>query len=216
MSRRLFVLLFAVVPVLATGPSVHAGPVSGGVKRSGVVRYYFAPGQAGTGIPLMGAELDAPGDVGLLQSRAADEPHVALANVWTTVFLELPIAFESEPFGKATMVGGTAQITAYLAEPTALAVMGFVEARFIDIAPNGTAGEFAILTLDDDVPYQAGPVAPARSTYAFGVPTVWQIPKGHRLRVELDFTCFCSTTMRFYYGSQNYAGHLTLDRYVRK
>jgi hypothetical protein len=212
----MLVLLFAVVPVLATGPSVHAGPVSGGVKRSGVVRYYFAPGQAGTGIPLMGTELDAPGDVGLLQSRTADEPHVALANVWTTVFLELPITFETEPFGKATMVGGTAQITTYLAEPTALAVGGFVEARFIDIAPNGTEGEFAILTLDNDVPYQAGPLAPERSMYAFPVPRVWQIPKGHRLRVELDFTCFCSTTMRFFYGSAQYAAGITLDRYVKK
>ncbi|MFN2590120.1 MAG: hypothetical protein ABR518_05070, partial [Actinomycetota bacterium] len=107
MARRALVAALSFVTLFALAPSAHAGPVTGKVKKSGKVTYYFVPGSAGTGIPWPeGGELDAPGDLAGLSSKRGNEPHVALANVWTTVFLELPLTFESAPFPGSTMVGG--------------------------------------------------------------------------------------------------------------
>ena len=216
MTRRIVVLLLAVSSVLAVVPSAKAGPVSGKVKRSGQAVWYLVPGGAGTGIPWPeGGELDAPGDVAALASMPGTNPHVALANVWTTVFLEMPLVFESGPFAAATMIGGNVTLSTYLAEPTAAAIVGFVEARLSEVAPNGTSTIFGSLTLDSQKPYTAGPTGPEKGTTTFSVPQVWQIPKGNRLRLELDFTCFCSTLLRFFYGDATWAASVALDKYVK-
>lgn len=216
MFRKTFALLLAFTFALAVAPAAGAGPVSGKVKRSGTVTWFLVPGEAGTGIPWPeGGELDAPGDLAGLSSQMGTEPHVALANVWTTAILEMPLTFESGPFTKATMMGGTVRVTAYLAEPTAAAVVGFVEARLFEVTPDGSVTPFASLSLDSEVPYTAGPTGPMKGTYSFGADQVWQIPKGNRLLLELDFTCFCSTLLRFFYGDATWAASLTLDRYVK-
>jgi hypothetical protein len=216
MIRRAFVLLLGVVFILAVVPTAHAGPVTGKVKKSGKVTYYFLAGNAGTGIPWPeGGELDAPGDVGALGPAPGTAQHVALGNVWTTVFLEMPIAFESEAFATSTMMGGNATIVTYLAEPTAAAIVGYVEARLYEITSDGAVAQFANLTLDSQITYVAGPTGPEQGSYTFAVPQVWQIPKGNRLRIEMDFTCFCSTLLRFFYGDATYAASVSLDRYVK-
>jgi hypothetical protein len=216
MTRRVVLLLVAVLSILAVVPSAEAGPATGKIKRSGKLTYYFLAGNAGTGIPWPeGGELDAPGDVGALGSAPGTEAHVALGNVWTTVFLEMPIAFESGPFTASTMMGGNATIVTYLSEPTAAAVVGFVEARLYEITNDGAVAQFANLTLDSEIAYTAGPLGPERGSYTFKVPQVWQIPKGNRLGIELDFTCFCSTLLRFFYGDAAWAASVSLDRYIR-
>jgi hypothetical protein len=216
MARRAVLLLVAVLSILAVIPSAQAGPATGKVKKSGTLTHYFLAGGAGTGIPWPeGGELDAPGDVGALGPKPGTEPHVALGNVWTTVFLEMPIAFESGPFTASTMMGGNATIVTFLSEPTAVAVVGFVEARLYEITKDGAVAQFADLTLDSEIAYTAGPTGPERGSYTFKVPQVWQIPKGNRLRIEMDFTCFCSTFLRFFYGDAAWAASLTLDKYIR-
>jgi hypothetical protein len=55
-----------------------------------------------------------------------------------------------------------------------------------------------------------------KSTYSVVVQKPFEVLKGHRLRAELLFTCFCSTTMRLYYGTPQQASGLVLGRYVRK
>lgn len=216
MTRRVVLLLVTVLSILAVVPSAQAGPATGKIKRSGKLTYYFLAGNAGTGIPWPeGGELDAPGDLGALGSAPGTEAHVALGNLWTTVFLEMPIAFESGPFTASTMMGGNATIVTYLAEPTAAAIVGYVEARLYEITADGAVAQFADLTLDSEITYTAGPTGPERGMATFNVPRVWQIPKGSRLRIEMDFTCFCSTTLRFFYGDAAWAASLTLDKYIR-
>jgi hypothetical protein len=216
MTRKVVVLLIAVASILSVVPSANAGPVSGKVKRSGKVTWYLVPGGAGTGIPWPeGGELDAPGDVAALASKPGTEPHVASGNVWTTAILEMPLVFESGPFSAATMMGGNATVTTYLSEPTAVAIVGFVEARLFEITPDGAATIFGSLSLDSEIPYTAGPLGPEMDTTTFSVPQVWQISKGSRLRLELDFTCFCSTLLRFFYGDATWAASVALDKYVK-
>jgi hypothetical protein len=96
-----------------------------------------------------------------------------------------------------------------------VAIVGFVEARLYEITPDGVATIFGSLSLDSERPYTAGPTGPERGTTTFSVPQVWQISKGNRLRLELDFTCFCSTLLRFFYGDATWAASLALDKYVR-
>jgi hypothetical protein len=216
MPRRIVVLLIAVASVLSVVASANAGPVSGKVKKSGRAIWYLVPGGAGTGIPWPeGGELDAPGDVAALAPKPGTEPHVASGNVWTTAILEMPLVFDSGPFTTATIIGGNVAVTTYLSEPTAVAIVGFVEARLFEITPDGAATIFGSLSLDSQRPYTAGPLGPERGTTTFSVPQVWQISKGSRLRLELDFTCFCSTLLRFYYGDATWAASVALDKYVK-
>jgi hypothetical protein len=216
MTRKLLVLLLAGAWVVAVIPSAHAGPVSGKFKRSGQVVYYFTPGSAGTGIPWPeGGELDAPGDVGSLSATPGTEPHVALANTVFTFLLDMPITFQGGTFTKPTIVGGNATVTAYLAEPLSIAVMGFVEAQLFDVAPDGTAQQFAGIDFSSEKAWTAGLTEPERGTYTFQIPQKWEIPKNHHLRIELDFPFVGSALMRFFYGDATWAASIALDKYVR-
>ena len=216
MPRKLLVLLLTAAFVLLVIPSATAGPVSGKLKRSGQVVYYFTPGSAGTGIPWPeGGELDAPGDVGSLSPTPGTEPHVALANTVITFLLDMPITFQGGTFTKPTIIGGNATVTAYLAEPLSTAVVGFVEAQLFDVAPDGTMQQFAGLTVDGAVPWVAGATKPEKGTYTFQVPQKWEIPKNHHLRIELDFPFVGSALMRFFYGDASWAASIAIDKYVR-
>ena len=188
------------------------GPLTVPVRRTGTESFYFTGGNAGTGLmDPEGNEIDAPGDVAAISSRPGTEGHVASANVWTTNIGGMPITFESGPFTSNKILGGTLALNAFMAEPTALAAVGTITARLTDIAPNGKEVEIAT----GGGEYSAG-LTPIKSTYRIVVQKPFEVLKGHRLHMELVTTCFCSTTMRLYYGTPELPSGFTLDRYVRK
>jgi hypothetical protein len=182
------------------------------VRRTGTESFYFTAGNAGAGLmDPEGNEIDAPGDVAAISSKPGTEGHVASANVWTTNIGGMPITFESSPVTSTRILGGTLTLNAFMAEPTAVAAIGTITARLTDVAPNGTEKEIAT----GGANYEAG-ITATKSTYSIVVQKPFEVLKGHRLRMELLFTCFCSTTMRFYYGTADQASGFVLDRYVRK
>jgi hypothetical protein len=188
------------------------GPVTAPVRRTGTDTYYFTGGSAGSGLmDPEGNQVDAPGDVGAIATKPGTEGHVASANVWTTNLGGLPIAFEGTPFTANKILGGTLNVTAYMAEPTAVAFVGTITARLLDVAPSGTEQEIAT----GGGTYEAG-LSATRSVYPIVVQKPFEVLKGHHLRAELLFTCFCSTTMRFYYGTPQQPSGFSIERYVRK
>ncbi|MGH2740570.1 MAG: hypothetical protein ACRDH6_08845 [Actinomycetota bacterium] len=194
------------------GQDEPGGPVEGPVRLVGTATNYLVPADD-TGTPVSDAEgnvVDAPGDEGLLAETAGSEGHVASANVWTTNFGAIPLAFMGPELEEDLIVGGTMRLTTYLQEAMAEAAVGTITARLFDIAPDGTRSEIAT----GGSLYEAG-VDVTEAKYRFKVSEPWEVLAGHRLRVELNVTCFCSTTMRFYYGSAAYQAGLALDRFVR-
>ncbi|MFN2591170.1 MAG: hypothetical protein ABR518_10445 [Actinomycetota bacterium] len=188
------------------------GPVVTPVRRTGSETFYLTPGQAGT--PVMDPEgnvVDAPGDIAGIGSKPGNEGHVASANVWTTAIAGFPLVFEGAPLSAPRILGGTLRLTAFLAEPTAAAVVGTITGRLLDVAPNGKETEIAT----GGSTYEAGP-STTRSTYPIVVQRPFEVLKGHRLRLELSFTCFCSTTVRLYYGTPEQASGFVMDRYARR
>ena len=191
----------------------RGGPVEDPVKRTGAQVFYFTGEGAGTSFQdPQGNVVDAPGDVGGLSSKPGTESHVASGNVWTTNIGGLPITFESAPFTASRIYGGKMSVTAFMAEPTAAAIVGTITARLIDVSPKGD--ELEIATGGGE--YSAGPLAPAKSTYTFDVQKPFEVLKGHRLEVQILFTCFCSTTLRFYYGGPSDPAGFVIDRYARR
>jgi hypothetical protein len=201
-------------PVPPKPGAVHGGVLPGKTKRVGATTLFLTPGaDSGTGVPNpdpAGGELDAPGDVGAIAPAAGDSLHVASGNLWTTTFGGLPLAFDGPKLTKDLVLGGNVDLTAFLQEPTAEGIVGSISATLLDVAPDGA--ETAIATAGAG--YEAG-AAITETTYAFTPAKPYEVLKGHHLRVEVAFTCFCSSGMRFYYGDADYPARITMERFVR-
>lgn len=188
---------------------VPAGPQYRRVGRSSA--YFLAGEDAGTGITdENGSELDSPGDEGVIGTKPGNEQHAASGNLWTTNFGGVPIAFTGPPARSTQLVGGNLSLTAFLQEPTAEAVLGSIQATLLDVAPNGEE----TLIAGGGGTYEAG-VEITEAEYPFELRIPYELRRGHRLRVEIAFTCFCSTTLRFHYGSGEVPARLVYERFVR-
>ncbi|MCA1727329.1 MAG: glycoside hydrolase [Actinobacteria bacterium] len=203
-------------PKLPPPAAIHGGvlPNTVKVRKAGNATAYFVPGESsGTGFPNpdpAGGEIDAPGDAGLIANRAGNELHVASGNLWTTNFGGLPVVFDGPVVKRDTVVGGKTSLTAFLQEPSAEAAIGTITAQLLDVAPDGTS----TLIAGGGDGYDAG-VEIHEHTYSFKTKKPYEVLKGHHLRVSINFTCFCSSTLRFYYGSAEYPARFTYEKFVR-
>ncbi len=201
-------------PVPPKAAAVRGGVLPGKTKRVGTTQLFLTPGaDSGTGVPNpdpAGGELDAPGDVGAIAARAGDSLHVASGNLWTTTFGGVPVAFDGPALTKDLILGGKVDLTAFLQEPLSEGIVGTITAALIDVAPDGSEMPIA----SAGAGYEAG-AAVNETTYAFTPAKPYEVLKGHHLRVEVAFTCFCSSGMRFYYGDGTYAAKIVAERFVR-
>jgi hypothetical protein len=183
------------------------------LRKVGNAPWYFTSSRSGTGLSdAEGNTVDSPGDVGTLSSKQGSAGHVASANLWTTTFGGVPLAFDSEAFKANTIVGGNFNLTTYLQEASGEVANNNVTIKLYDVAPgeNGVRKEIA----SGSAGYIAG-VDPTKGNYAFKIAKPWEILKGHHLTAEMSFACACSTTMRFYYGNETYPSSFTVDRFDR-
>jgi hypothetical protein len=201
-------------PKLPRADSVRGGILPGKSRKVGTNTYRFLPGSdSGSGVPNpdpAGGELDSPGDVGVLGSALGDDLHVASGNLWTTNFGGVPVAYDGPVLAKDLVLGGKASMTAWMQEPLSPAYTGSITATLLDVAPDGTETPIA----SGGGAYVAD-LSPVESSYAFNPAKPYEVLKGHHLRVEVVFTCFCSTDLRFYYGAPDFDARITVERFVR-
>jgi hypothetical protein len=198
------------------GSSEDGGPVTDPVTPVGTSTQYLAPGSAGSGVPLLGNELDLPGQVAALSETVPNEGHVASGNFWTTNVGGLNLAFDGAALSSNQLVGGTMNLTTFQQEVLNEAgLTGAFEAYLFDVSAGGSKREIASIDIDDaNSEFHAG-IKKTEGTYAIPVPQVWEVPAGHHLRLEIDFTCFCSTDMLFYYGKAGELARFTIGTYQR-
>jgi hypothetical protein len=200
-------------PKLPKPAAVHGGVIASKLRKTGKATQYFTAGEAGSGLQNpdpAGGELDAPGDAGAMSTKPGDSLHVASGNLWTTTFGGLPVAFDAAPLKKDTIYGGTISVTAFTQEPMAVAYVGGLSANLVDVAADGK--KTLIAGGGDGYP---GGVDIIEKTYVFSPSKPYEVLKGHHLRVEVSFTCFCSTDLRFYYGNADYPARIVADTFVR-
>ena len=196
-------------------PDKPGGLVRALLKKLVPIPRFLTGEGAGTGLQdAEGNQVDAPGDTGGLSATPGNEGHVASANDITTS-TAMPLVFAGAPFTATQILGGNLTLTAFLSEPSAEvggdAVVGTINVRLVDVAPDGIETEI----MYGETNYTAG-IDPTKGVYTYKIPTPYEVLKGHHLRAEIStLHSLNTTTARFYYGDATYPAGFTVDTYTR-
>lgn len=117
----------------------------------------------------------------------------------------IPVEFVSDPLPKDTTFGGPGTMVTYLAEQFQPAwSVAFASVLAYDIAAVGPDGDVIAIGGGDAEPRAVVGPTPERGEYVVEIP-VTQVPAGYALRVQMRFSGFYTSDMRFLYGGGDFA-----------
>jgi serine protease AprX len=173
-------------------------------SRSGEMALYFQPdGNGGPATSPEGCAMQAGAPSGgLAPAKATDDCQAGMMGYAVNYGAGTPAEFTSEPLKAPMTIGGTGRFTLYLADE-AQPVFGAYGTGAITyaldaVSPSGDVLGVAGGELEDGA--VSGPT-PTKNEYPLVVPPT-MIPAGSQLRLRLQISCFCTSTMRMVYGGE--------------
>jgi serine protease AprX len=150
-----------------------------------------------------GMSAGAPDGV-LSTTKPTGTCHAGLGGFTVNYGADAPAAFTTSPLKRAHVIGGAATLTTFVADSAQpLWSAGFASGLNVVVTvvdAEGTATPVATADLDAVI----GP-NPTKGSYTVAIPTT-TVAAGQRLRIELRWSGFYTSTMRVLYGGGDVAG----------
>jgi serine protease AprX len=172
--------------------------------KAGDLSLYFQPdGNGGPATSPEGCAMQAGAPTGgMAATKNTAECQAGIVGYGTTYGAGTPAEFSSEPLKAAITIGGPALLTIYLVDE-AQPVFGAYGSGVISYTLDAiTQGGDTIGVAGGDM--EDGAVVaptPSKSEFPFVIPAT-EVPAGATLRLQLRFSCFCSSTQRMLFGGE--------------
>ncbi|MDX1620495.1 MAG: S8 family serine peptidase [Nitriliruptorales bacterium] len=129
-----------------------------------------------------------------------------LSGYATNYAASIPVQFTSAPLAEQTTVGGDATLVFYLTEPAQpvwSSVFATGPAYQLDAVDPDTGDVIAVAGGETADPGKVGPT-PTRNEHVVPIPPT-EVPAGYQLRLQMRFSGFYTSDMRFVYGGGDWA-----------